>query len=307
MLILKLIAPLALICLSGFIIANRRLITPNILAVINKLTFHYLIPLFLFHKMATADIQQQFDWRYFACFYLPVLLTYTLAWQVNQRWHNELKGNASASGVFALSASYSNTVIIGLPILYALFGDRAIGVIFMIITFHSALLFTLTTNFSAHGKQRTIWQKLSQQLTKNTLVVAILSGLLVNLSPLAIPVAVSNQVNYLSWPTIGLALLLLGASLSQYQISQQKHFIAFATLFKLLVLPALVYLFSHYIFQLTQDITTILVILSASPTGVNAYLIATSQRVHCDTSAGIVVISSLCSVLSLSFWLTVLS
>ncbi|GLX77032.1 permease [Thalassotalea insulae] len=306
MLIIELIAPLALTCLLGFFIANQRLLTAKQLAFINKITFHYLIPLFLFHKMATANIQQQFDWRYFACFYLPVLLCYALAWIINYHCHRELKGNASAAGVFALTASYSNTVIIGLPILYALLGDKAIGIIFMIITFHSALLFTITTSFSNTTETLSVWQKLTQQMTKNTLVVAILSGLIVNLSPIRVPDGVSEVINLLSWPTITLALLLLGTSLSQYKLSQQKHFITLATLFKLVLLPTLVYFFANHLFQLPNEITTILVILSASPTGVNAYLIASSQQLHRETSAGTVVFSSLCSIVTLSLWLIIL-
>ncbi len=306
MFILNIIGPLALIGLLGFIIAKKQLLSNATLSLVSKYTFNYLIPLFLFHKMATANIQQQFDWRYFACFYLPVLLSYGIAWLINHNWHDTLKGNASASAVFALSASYSNTVIIGLPILLTLLGEQVIGVIFMIITFHSALLFTLTTSFSDGSNSHSIWRRLHQQLTKNPLVIAISSGLIVNLSPISIPASVSQLVNLLNWPTITLALMLLGASLSQYRLSEQKNFITMASLIKLLLLPFIVLCFSRMIFNLSSDMVTVLVILSACPTGVNAYLIASGQALHKSTVAGVVVVSTLCSLITLPLWLLLL-
>ena len=50
-----------------------------------------------------------------------------------------------------------------------------------------------------------------------------------------------------------------------------------------------------------------LVILSASPTGVNAYLVAKQQAKHQETIAGTVVTTTLLSIITLPLWLWGLS
>ena len=50
-----------------------------------------------------------------------------------------------------------------------------------------------------------------------------------------------------------------------------------------------------------------LVILSASPTGVNAYLIAKQHNKHQETIAGIVVVTTVMSIVSIPLWIWALS
>jgi len=70
------------------------------------------------------------------------------------------------------------------------------------------------------------------------------------------------------------------------------------------LLPSLVLLTSKYIFNLESLVVTVLVILSACPTGVNAYLIATNHQQHQQTIAGTVVLSTLVSVITIPLWLS---
>jgi malonate transporter len=73
-----------------------------------------------------------------------------------------------------------------------------------------------------------------------------------------------------------------------------------------MLLPALVYVMAHFVFELAPQNTAMLVLLSASPLGVNAYLIATELNQHQSTLGSTVVLSTLLSGLSFSLWLTLL-
>ncbi|WP_336244825.1 AEC family transporter [Shewanella sp. SG41-4] len=75
---------------------------------------------------------------------------------------------------------------------------------------------------------------------------------------------------------------------------------------KIILLPALVYMMAHYVFDLAASRTAMLVLLSASPLGVNAYLIATELKQHESTLGSTVILSTLLSVFSFSLWLTLL-
>ena len=97
---------------------------------------------------------------------------------------------------------------------------------------------------------------------------------------------------------------MLGANLSFYRIGDNWRLALIASGLKILLLPALVYVMAAIVCQLPAQNTMMLVLLSASPLGVNAYLIATEVKQHQATLGSTVVLSTLLSVLSFSLWLT---
>ena len=299
--------PLILVALLGFFCAKSQWLNRSQIDALSKFTFYLSIPAFLFYQIAQANFSEQISLTLFASFYLPVLCCYGIAW-LSHYFFIERKNPSSASGsaIFSLGASYSNTVIIGLPILLTLFGEQVLGIIFLIITFHSALLFTLTSaiaSFSANSRKSFNGKEIIQQNLKNPLVVSISTGLVVNLLGIELPSVLANSLILLGKPAIALALFILGASLAYYQVRDKLFSIGIASLSKLVLLPTLVLLTSQVLFQLSPLSVTVLVILSACPTGVNAYLIAKAHQQEQQTVAGTVVVTTLLSMITIPFWL----
>ena len=305
--IISIIMPLILVALLGFFCAKSQWLNRSQIDALSKFTFYLSIPAFLFYQIAQANFSEQISLTLFASFYLPVLCCYGIAW-LSHYFFIERKNPSSASGsaIFSLGASYSNTVIIGLPILLTLFGEQVLGIIFLIITFHSALLFTLTSaiaSFSANSRKSFNGKEIIQQNLKNPLVVSISTGLVVNLLGIELPSVLANSLILLGKPAIALALFILGASLAYYQVRDKLFSIGIASLSKLVLLPTLVLLTSQVLFQLSPLSVTVLVILSACPTGVNAYLIAKAHQQEQQTVAGTVVVTTLLSMITIPFWL----
>ncbi len=300
--VLTVISPLVLIGLLGFICTKSQWFSRSQLDALTKFAFYVSIPAFLFYQMANADFSQHVNFSLFAAFYLPVLLCYLFAWLTNYFLHAKLKNLSAPSAIFALGASYSNTIIVGLPVLLVILGEQVVAIVFLIVTFHSAMLFAITSALSAHQQQFN-WRTFAKQTFNNPVIISILSGLIVNLLALKLPSVLSDSLLLIGKPAIPIALFILGASMTFYQVRHEIKFITFATIIKLLLLPSLVFIFAHYIFNLESMVTTVLVILSASPTGVNAYLIAKSQGHHQETVAGTVVVTTLTCIFTLPFWL----
>jgi len=313
MAITQIIFPLVVICLFGFITAKRNWLSREQLTGLNKFIFYFVIPTFLFEKMATTDIAGQFDIRYFLAFYLPLLVIFTIGIFANYFFHNKHKGQLGASAVYSLGACYSNTIIVGLPVLLAAIGEHVISVVLLIITFHSALLFTITNILCIRGRdksqedsqstKRDFLQRLGQQTLYNPVVLSISLGIVSHFLPFQIPELVFDTLSLFGQPAIPSALFLLGTSLAYYRVRQERFFISFATMTKLVIFPFFVWLTTQYVFTLPKDVSTTLVVLSASPTGVYAYLFAKLQNVHDDTVAGTVVASTLTCVITIPLWL----
>ncbi len=316
--ILSIISPLITVALLGFICTKSRWLSKEQLNALSKFTFSISIPAFLFYQMSKADFSEQVSPQLFAAFYLPVLSCYFIAWLISYFFYrekqplnsdNSVQKNSAASAVFALGASYSNTIIVGLPVLLAAMGEQVIGIIFLIVTFHSTMLFSLTSAVIARVNSKNSSQKFNgfnfiKQTVNNPLIISILSGLLVNLLGINLPDFLQQSLSLISKPAIALALFVLGASLAFYQVRQELTFISIACFTKLILLPGLVLVTANYIFNLAPFIVTVLVILSACPTGVNAYLIAATHQQHQQTVAGSVVVSTLVSIITIPLWLS---
>lgn len=194
--------------------------------------------------MAKADFSSQVSSQLFAAFYLPVLTCYLIAWLINfyfyahknnkNSQHSSHK-NIAASAVFALSASYSNTIIVGLPVLLAAIGEQVIGIVFLIVTFHSAMLFALTaalatksTNNTKENNKYLYWFGFIKHTLNNPLIISILSGLLVNVLGISIPVFLAESLALIGKPAITLALFILGGSLAFYHVRQEVTYISIA-------------------------------------------------------------------------------
>ncbi|MFT6919191.1 MAG: malonate transporter [Cognaticolwellia sp.] len=305
MAIFTLISPLIMVGLLGFILAKSNWFNKSQVDALSKFTFNIAIPAFLFQQLANADMST-INFNIYSAFYLPLLLVYGLAWTINYYFHQHLKGDLPASAVYAFGASYSNNVIVGMPIALMVLGEQVLPTIFLVISLHSALLIGITSVLAVNIKQFNGWIFLKQTFY-NPLLIAITGGFIVNLMTIKLPVIVNNSLLLLGKPAITLALFLLGASLAFYKIRNEVKFIVTASLIKLVLLPTLILLTSHFIFQFSALTTMTLVILSASPTGVNAYLIAKQHAKHQETIAGIVVITTLMSIISIPLWIWGLS
>ncbi len=300
--IADIISPLIFIASLGYICAKTKWLSKTQLDGISKFTFNLAIPAFLFIKMANANIDKNLSLTFFLAFYLPVLCCYALAATINFYFHPQLSKNFNASAVFALGSSYSNTVIVGLPILLAMYGQQALMLIFAIVTFHSAMLFTLTSVIAAKNQQNS-WLKTLINTFKNPLLISILLGALVNLLHIPMPNMLSQSLLLLSKPAISLALFILGASLTFFSLKAQLSFMSISSFIKIILLPLLVYFCATNLFALPEIQRNVLVILSACPTGVNAYLIAKNFNAYEQTIASTVVFTTIISVISLSAWM----
>ena len=303
--IIDVISPLIIVGLVGFISTKSQWLSKVQIETLTKFAFNLCIPAFLFQKLVNTDLAN-LDIKIYAAFYLPVLFIYLIAGLTNYYFHQNHQKDTAASAIFALAASYSNNVIVGIPVVMMVLGEQALAIVFLIVSLHSAMLFGLCSALTSKAASFN-WQSFIKQTFYNPLIIAILSGFIFNLLSIKLPYFIDESLSLIGRPAISLALFILGASLTFYRIKDEIKFICFATTLKLLLLPLMVYLSTQYVFNFEQMTVTTLVILSACPTGVNAYLIAKQQTQHQQTVAGTVVASTITSIITIPFWLWFLS
>lgn len=298
---ISILFPFVFVVFSGFICAKLNWFSEPQIHGLRKFFFNIAIPLFLFLSMYQADLDKALSTTVMASFYLPVILCYVCTLLLCKVL---CKKPLVDSAVLALGGTYSNTVLVGLPLIMASLGPHYGAMVFMIITFHSALLFSLT--FLISSAQHTRLKLVIKPLLLNPIVISITGGLITNLLSVPIPSIALTSLSLLSDPAISGALFVLGAGLTQYPIRQAWKTALMISLAKLIVLPIAVFSFAKWGLMLNELEVTVVTLMSASPLGVNAYLVARQLNTQQGALASSVALSTLLSVITLSIWLTLL-
>lgn len=294
---LAIIAPLAFICALGYLSVRLKLFTKSQMDGLSAICFNLLIPLFLFRTTYHTDLSADISSAWFASFYIPVVAYFLIVYGVNKL----RKQTTSKATLQALAASYSNTVLIAIPVITFYLSEQSAGRTFVLIAFHSAILFSLTELLVNNTGYKTVLKTL-----KNPIVLSILAGLSCNLFGVPIAEQVLMPLATLSQSAIPLALFGLGASIYFLPIKGNRSLALGYSLAKLVLLPAMAYLLGHFGFALSTEQVFILVLLVASPTGVGAYIMATKYGESENIAATTVVFSTLLSPISYFFWISVL-
>lgn len=260
---------------------------------ISKLAFNVLIPLFLFQSTRQADLNAALSWQWFFTFYASIVVLFFVTFG----YHRVMKKlDRGAAAMRTLGATYSNTVLVAIPVLVGLLGAQTAGQAFVLLAFHSAILFTLVELLATRINVKTLLTSF-----KNPIVMSIAAGLLFNLSGLSLPELISQPMTQLGQAAIPLALFCLGASMRFLPIKGNRVDAVMLSAIKLIVLPMVTLAVGSWV-GLDATAMLIVVLLTASPTGVNAFIMASKHQVEEGVSATTVVLSTMLSVVSITVW-----
>lgn len=298
MVVLNALIPVFGLILLGWYLGARRVIPSEGSKTLSIITFKLFMPVLLFAGLARADLAEAMSPQLLLRYYLPAI---TLFIVVNLLMHRRL-GRPSSMG---LAASYSNNVLVGIPLITVVMGVESLVYLFAILVFHSLILFTLQSLYNAvwGGEQRVDWRNLLSSLG-NPLIIGLALGALVNLSGLPIAEPIWRLVELLAAAALPVALLMLGVSLSGYRLHLSGSMLLL-TLAKLAVFPALMLAVGMLIPGLNQAAHAVLVLMAACPTGVNVLAFAMGPD---DTRiiSSVIFLTTLLAALTLPVWLIIL-
>ncbi len=281
--------------------------------------FYIFIPALLFRTTARIDFAA-LQWGTMFAFFVPMvsLLVGVYVWQRVAQRGPELP--PAGPSVRALTASFGNTVQVGIPLAAALFGEVGLGIHVTIVSLHALVLLMIITMLveldlaREHARSGGAPQRLASTLAntaRNTLihpvVLPVLAGILWNALSLPLPPVVDEVLQLLGTAVVPLCLVLIGLSLAYYGVGGRVRAAVTLTLIKLVVAPVLVLGVAHWGFGLQGLPLAVVVMMAAMPIGSNPLIF--SQRyetLQAETTAAIV-FSTLGFVLTAPMWLSMLA
>ena len=281
----------------------RRLLDAGGQRGLNDLTFYLLIPALLFGSVAEGPefVGLGTAAAYFAC----CLAVFAAGVVIGRRL---LGTGIAAASVLGLNCAYGNTIMLGVPVVSAAFGPTGVQLLLPIVALHTIVLLPLATVLiEAESAPQGAGPRLAGiagGLIRNPIVAGILAGIIWRMLGIPVPAPLHRLLAMLGAAAPTLALFSLGASLPDFAARGSARETGVALVLKLLVLPGLVWAVVRII-GLDPLPAAVAIVTAAAPTGANAFFLARRMGTLAAASAGMVVASTVLSVLTLSLFLAI--
>jgi predicted permease len=286
--------------------------------VLSNLAFIILTPALLFRTTAHVDLAT-LPWVTLAAFFGPALVVLLAAYAVARALRRDGEPPGTPA-VRAISATFGNTVQVGLPVVLALYGEEGLRLHIAIVSLHALTILTVITAIveidlarDARSRDGGAGHPLRAVLAtaRNTVihpvVLPVLAGLAVNLAGLPLPTPVDDVLQLLGQAVVPVCLVLIGVSLHHYGTRTAVAPAALLGAAKLLVLPAAVLGTAYGLLGVRGVPLDVVVLAAAAPVGSNALLFAQRYRTAVGEASTAIVLSTPAYALTLPLWLAVLS
>jgi malonate transporter and related proteins len=270
--------------------------------------FYFAIPIMLFRNMATTTLPEQIAWGYLLSYFLGVAIVFGSGMAIARM---AFGGSLERQAIIGFGSGFGNSVLLGIPLVLTSFGEQASLPLFLLLAFHSTVLFTAITVILEAGRGagaelRAVPFKALTGLVSNPVLWGMALGIGFNLAGLELPDAIDRWATMMAGAAVPCALFSVGASLRAYRIAGALKPAALIVALKLIVQPLAVWLFATLVFDVPPLWAKVVILLAALPVGVNVYVFGTRYDAGQAESAAAILISSVVSVVTLPivlYWL----
>ncbi|HSO47122.1 MAG TPA: AEC family transporter, partial [Rhizobiaceae bacterium] len=217
-------------------------------------------------------------------------------------------GEAVAVGFCAM---FSNTVLLGVPIISRAYGEEVLTPAFGIISLHAPCLYAvgmLTMELSRRDG-RTLSQALAaaaKSILANPLMIGVVTGAALNFAGRPLPEFATAAVEMIADSAIPVALVGMGAALTRYAVRAEIAESLVVSLLSLIAHPLIALVLTHFVMDLPHEYVRAAVVIAAMPPDMNVYIFALMYDRAVALSASAVLIATTLSIATISAWLLVL-
>jgi hypothetical protein len=296
--VLQIVAPIFAIVALGWAARRSGRLSVDGERAINGFVFGVCTPALLFAGGATGAALR--GGTVAIAFFGAVVLLFAAATLLAARGFRE---SLPAASLFALNCTFGNSVMMGVPLIFAAFGEAGLALLLAIIGLHSLILLPLATvvaelGLHARASLLRVARATLLSLARNPVTMSVVLALLWALTGLPLPQVVRRTLELLGAAGPPAALFCLGSSLAGFGLAGAWREVIAATTAKLLLLPALVWA-GALALGLAPLETAVAVCVAALPTGANAFMLARRYEVEAERAGATVLVSSLLSVVTL--------
>lgn len=307
--IFAVIAPIFALMVFGYGAVRYRLFPADGIKGLIAFVNNFATPCLLFYSISTSDFRAAFNPAIIGPFYIGAISCFVLGIVIARKAFNNRPGESVSVG---FSSTFSNSVLVGLPIMSRAYGDGALPVTLSIIGLHGAILLTLgmvtmeLTRRDGQPLAGTLIVAL-RRVVSNPLIWGIAAGIIGSLLNLQLIEPAEAFFVMMSQAVVPAALFGIGGALNEFKLSENWKQALVASLIKLVVHPAIAYVLMIWVLHVPMEIARYGILLAAMPSGINIYVFATYYDRATSVAANTILIATVLSAVTIAGWLFVLS
>lgn len=292
----QVLTPIFLTAGAGYLLARRLNVRPQGLA---RAAFYIFSPCLLFDKFSHSSLSADDLGRLALFAVLTIAGSGLIAWGLSRLLHLDRVAGAA----FVLCAIAGNTGNYGLPANQFAFGPDALEPAVIYYAVSTLVLSTVGVYVAASGR-RSARQAL-RNVASVPLAYAGIAGLLVWATGVTLPLPIERFTNLAGQAAIPVMLVILGMQLAEVRLRDDLGLVTVAALTKLISGP-LLGLFFAGLLGLSGIARQAAIVEASMPTAVMAIVLATEYDTAPRFTAGVVLVSTLASLVTVTLVLTYL-
>jgi malonate transporter and related proteins len=307
--LLVVVLPVFLVIGGGWLATRSGLFRHGAVDGLMVFTQNFAIPCLLFRGVAGLELGEVFDPRLLVSFYAGAVICFAIGTLGARHLFRRRPGEAVAVGFGAL---FSNSVLLGLPIMERAYGAGALAPNYAIIAIHAPFCYlvgiTVMEFVRADGRGfASTLRVVANAMFRNALMIGLALGFIVNLGGIELHETVWGAVDLMANAALPAALFGLGGVLARYALRASLGEAGMIAALSLLLHPAIALYLAHFVFALPSDFVRAAVVTASMAPGVNAYVFASLYNRAQAQAASVVLLATALSVLSVAGWLAVLA
>ncbi|MBB24070.1 MAG: hypothetical protein CME02_00905 [Geminicoccus sp.] len=310
------VAPFFMVIMLGFVAGRLGVFRLDSAKVFNNYLLYFALPAMFLSKLLEQDVLSGFDVRVMVVFMLANTTILVLSWIIHGGLYRLSLGDTAALGT---TSAWGNSGYMGIPLALELLGGPGIFVAFSLLA--ADIIIISIAGFALHeiDKDRSengsgsgggmglaslgrALRKTLRSIATNPFLIPFALGFALSAVRPAWPDALTVTVDFifpalemLSATAFGVALFSIGVGMALRPITnvgEAAPMLASTGILKLIVHPVSTALIAALLFDLEPTVFATCVILAATPTATNAFIMATAYAKRASEASAAILVST---------------
>ena len=298
--------PVFIMMMLGAVLKRIGIFDDGFASKMNKFVFLIPLPCLLFSQLSEVDFKNAWDTRFVlfcfastaACIFIAFLLSLFIK-------------NKAARGEFIQVSYRSSAALLGIAFIENIYGNAGFAPLMIIgsVPLYNIMAVIVLSVFSPKNDSKkpdgTLMRKTLTGIVTNPIIIAIAIGLLWSAVKIPLPYIMKKSVSSIGAVATPMGLMAMGASLDlKKAFGHIKPTIA-ATCLKLFGFAAIILPFAVALCFRNAELVAILIMLTSATT-VSSFVMAKNMGHEGTLTSSTVMLTTLLSAFSVTFWLFVL-
>lgn len=304
--ILIVIAPLFLIIFATALLQKFKNIGDDWSVVLNQFALKIGLPVLIFSALSKAPFSFLEQSQLIISNSLFVLASFSLAFIIGKLFR---LGKQMFATLF-ICFVFGNIAYLGIPVLTQISGNQIIPTATLIVAIYLFWMFTIGVgylDYSITKNKRDVITNVIKNLFTNPLLISVILGIIIGSLQITLPSILLKSLDMITASVTPIVLIVIGLFIGKSKFGKLSDWfpVLLFSILTLMILPAIFY-FGAKLFGFPPSHFSSSIIQAAMPLAITPFALADKYKLNKDFIARSIVLSTILSVISLPFWISIL-